>query len=229
MQTFPTIPEAAAPEPGLRERKKAQTRADLERAAVELVLARDLDDVTVDDICARVPVSHRTFFNYFDSKEDALFGVRRAWGDRELVTARLREGYDGSVVAAVIQTLFRALPAETADPALNEARMLIASRNPGLIRRRVRRLDDLRHGVVAAVAELIEHAAVDGGEPVSGGRVPTEQVSREAQAELLVVACIGAVRIAVREWAEAGATGKPDEVSARAVVIARSLAGLAVS
>lgn len=218
MQTFPTIPEAAAPKPGLRERKKAQTRADLERAAVELVLTRDLDDVTVDDICARVPVSHRTFFNYFDSKEDALFGVRRAWGDRSLVTERLREAYDGSVVAAVIQTLFRALPAETADPALHEARMLIASRNPGLIRRRVRRLDDLRYGVVAAVAELItEVADVDG----------LADVPVEAQAELLLVACIGAVRIAVREWAEAGATGTPDEVSARAVVIARSLAGLA--
>ncbi|QNE35729.1 TetR/AcrR family transcriptional regulator [Leifsonia shinshuensis] len=221
MQTFPTIPEAAAPAPGLRERKKAQTRADLERAAVELVLARDLDDVTVDDICARVPVSHRTFFNYFDSKEDALFGVRRAWGDRSLVTERLQEAYDGSVVAAVIQTLFRALPAETADPALHEARMLIASRNPGLIRRRVRRLDDLRYGVVAAVAELIEQVAGADADAV-GGDVPVE-----AQAELLLVACIGAVRIAVREWAEAGATGTPDEVSARAVVIARSLAGLA--
>ncbi|MGH1524343.1 TetR/AcrR family transcriptional regulator [Leifsonia sp. L25] len=218
MQTLPTIPEAAAPEPGLRERKKAQTRADLERAAVELVLDRDLDDVTVDDICARVPVSHRTFFNYFDSKEDALFGVRRAWGDRELVAARLQEAYDGSVVAAIIQTLFRVLPAETADPALQEARMLIASRNPGLIRRRVRRLDDLRNGVVAAVAELIERAT---------GEAPIAGVPLEAQAELLVVACIGAVRIAVREWAATGATGAPDEVSARAVVIARALAGLA--
>ena len=236
MQTFPTIPEAAAPEPGLRERKKAQTRADLERAAVELVLARDLDDVTVDDICARVPVSHRTFFNYFDSKEDALFGVRRAWGDRSLVTERLQEAYDGSVVAAVIQTLFRALPAETADPALHEARMLIASRNPGLIRRRVRRLDDLRYGVVAAVAELIEQVAGADADalvddvPMEDGPVvdgPVEDVPVEAQAELLLVACIGAVRIAVREWAEAGATGTPDEVSARAVVIARSLAGLA--
>jgi AcrR family transcriptional regulator len=220
MQTFPTIPEAAAPEPGLRERKKAQTRADLERAAVDLVLARDLDDVTVDDICARVPVSHRTFFNYFDSKEDALFGVRRAWGDRALVAARLQEAYDGSVVAAVIQTLFRALPAETADPALHEARMLIASRNPGLIRRKVRRLDDLRTGVVAAVAELIEQVA--GTDADKFGEVPAE-----AQAELLLVACIGAVRIAVREWAEVGATGTPDAVAARAVVIARSLAGVA--
>lgn len=226
MHNFPTIPAAAAPEPGLRARKKAQTRADLERAAVELVLDRDLDDVTVDDICARVPVSHRTFFNYFDSKEDALFGVRRAWGDSDLVAARLREVYDDSVVAAVIDTLFRALPAETADPTLQEARMLIAARNPGLIRRRMRRLDDLRVGLVAAVAELIAFASRH--EPSGSDAAATTLVPLDAQAELLVTACIGAVRIAVREWAEAGAVGSPDDVSARAVTIVRTLAPLVV-
>ncbi|MCI0157941.1 TetR/AcrR family transcriptional regulator [Leifsonia shinshuensis] len=225
MHNFPIIPAAAAPEPGLRARKKAQTRADLERAAVELVLDRDLDDVTVDDICARVPVSHRTFFNYFDSKEDALFGVRRAWGDSELVTARLREVYDGSVVAAVIDTLFRALPSETADPTLQEARMLIAARNAGLIRRRMRRLDDLRVGLVAAVAELIVFAS---REQPPAADASTALVPLEAQAELLVTACIGAVRIAVREWADEGAVGSPDDVSARSVTIVRALAPLAV-
>lgn len=223
MHNFPTVPAAALPEPGLRARKKAQTRADLERAAVELVLDRDLDDVTVDDICARVPVSHRTFFNYFDRKEDALFGVRRAWGDSDLVATRLREVYDGSVVAAVIEALFRSLPAETADPTLQEARMLIAARNPGLIRRRMRRLDDLRVGLVAAVAELIT-SALGAGEAT---RQDTD-VPLEAQAELLVTACIGAVRIAVREWADDGAVGSPDDVSARAVTIVRALAPLAV-
>lgn len=226
MHNFPAIPAAAAPEPGLRARKKAQTRADLERAAVELVLDRDLDDVTVDDICARVPVSHRTFFNYFDSKEDALFGVRRAWGDSDLVAARLREVYDNSVVAAVIDTLFRALPAETADPTLQEARMLIAARNPGLIRRRMRRLDDLRVGLVAAVAELIAFASRD--EPPGSDADSTTLVPLDAQAELLVTACIGAVRIAVREWADDGAVGSPDDVSARAVTIVRALAPLVV-
>jgi AcrR family transcriptional regulator len=230
MHNFPAVPAAAAPDQGLRARKKAQTRADLERAAVELVLDRDLDDVTVDDICARVPVSHRTFFNYFDSKEDALFGVRRAWGDGPLVAARLREVFDGSVVAAVIDTLFRALPAETADPSLQEARMLIAARNPGLIRRRMRRLDDLRVGLVAAVAELIAFAAATRPpEPPDSPSAPATDVPLDVQAELLVTACIGAVRIAVREWADAGAVGTPDDVSARAVAIVRTIAPLAVS
>ncbi|MDN4613923.1 TetR/AcrR family transcriptional regulator [Leifsonia sp. F6_8S_P_1B] len=206
---------AVAAEPGLRERKKAQTRADLERAAVELALDHDdIDRVTVDDICARVPVSHRTFFNYFDSKEDALFGIRRAWGDPQLVARTLAASHGGDVVESVIRTLFVALPSETQDLELREARLLLASRRPGLVNRNLHRLGDLREGLVEAVAQLIEREtpiAVDA------------EVDASARAELIVVACIGAVRIAVREWADEGAVGAPEDVADRAVAIARTL------
>jgi AcrR family transcriptional regulator len=206
---------AAAQEPGLRERKKAQTRAELERAAVELALDHDdIDRVTVDDICARVPVSHRTFFNYFDSKEDALFGLRRAWGDRQLVARELNASYRGDIVESIIRTLFIALPSETQDAGLREARLLLASRRPGLVNRNLLRLGDLREGLVEAVAELIEQE----------GPISTDaSVDVEAQAEMVVVACIGAVRIAVREWADAGAVGPVEQVADRAVSIARTL------
>lgn len=235
MHTFSFPAPAGAREPGLRERKKAQTRSDLERAAVELALDRGPDDVTVDDICARVPVSHRTFFNYFDSKEDALFGIRRAWGDREALAARLHEAYDdsGDLAAAVIHALFRALPAESGDPALHESRMILASRNPGIVNGRMRRLGDLRDGLVDAVAALIARAE-EGAEAVATQSTeaatcdasgPTAcAIDLDARAEMLVVACIGAVRVAVREWAEAGATAPAADVATRAVAVARSLA-----
>lgn len=217
MHDFPHVPPASSPAPGLRERKKAQTRSDLEHAAVALALDHGPDEVTVDDICARVPVSHRTFFNYFDSKEDALFGIRRAWGDRQLLAARLDEAYDGDLVAAVVHTLFRGLPAETSDPSLHESRMLLASRNPGIVHHRLRRLSDLRDGLVGAIARLIGRAEEAGVAAADSG------VDHEARAEMLVVACIGAVCVAVREWAEAGATGTPEEVAARAVTVVRAL------
>ena len=64
--------------PGLRERKKAETREALRAAAIRLFLEQDPSTVTVNYICEAARVSRRTFFNYFESKEAALF----AWDQR---------------------------------------------------------------------------------------------------------------------------------------------------
>ena len=61
---------------GLRERKRAQTRRRLEEAAIDLALRDGLDQVTIEAITERADVSRRTFFNYFDSKDDAILGLR---------------------------------------------------------------------------------------------------------------------------------------------------------
>ena len=57
---------------GLRERKKAETRAAIGQAVLLLALQRGLDDVTTEQIAAQADVSVRTFHNYFGSKEEAL-------------------------------------------------------------------------------------------------------------------------------------------------------------
>ncbi|ACQ80807.1 transcriptional regulator, TetR family [Beutenbergia cavernae DSM 12333] len=65
-------------EPGLRARQKRERRRQLVDAARRLVRERGLDQVTVDDICAEVGISPRTFFNYFEVKEDAVLDAD-AW------------------------------------------------------------------------------------------------------------------------------------------------------
>lgn len=65
------------PTSSLRERKRVQTWTDLHEAASELAMSSDaLALVTIDAIVERANVSPRTFFNYFDTKEDAILGFR---------------------------------------------------------------------------------------------------------------------------------------------------------
>jgi AcrR family transcriptional regulator len=59
--------------PGLRERKKQQTREALRRAAWELFAERGYDATTLADIAEAAGVSTRTIFAYFPSKEDIVF------------------------------------------------------------------------------------------------------------------------------------------------------------
>jgi AcrR family transcriptional regulator len=60
---------------GLRERKKRARLEALVDATHRLAAEQGLDRVTVEAICAEVGVSVRTFFNYFESKDDAVLGM----------------------------------------------------------------------------------------------------------------------------------------------------------
>jgi len=102
---------------GLRERKRAQTRHRLEEAAVGLALRDGLDKVTIDAISERADVSPRTFFNYFDSKEDAILGVRPPDVTDDVLTAH-RARYDGSeLIESVIGLLITVMGPFIADSA----------------------------------------------------------------------------------------------------------------
>ncbi|GAB2840056.1 mycofactocin system transcriptional regulator [Actinocorallia aurea] len=65
-------------------RPRVTSRAALERLAFELFARRGFDETTVDDIAAAAGIGRRTFFRYFASKTDLV------WGDFEGQLERLR-------------------------------------------------------------------------------------------------------------------------------------------
>ncbi|NDL60034.1 TetR/AcrR family transcriptional regulator [Phytoactinopolyspora mesophila] len=58
--------------PGLRERKKARTRAAIQREAVHLFRAQGFSATTIEQIAEAAEVAPSTVFRYFPTKEDLV-------------------------------------------------------------------------------------------------------------------------------------------------------------
>jgi AcrR family transcriptional regulator len=72
-------------QPGLRERKKQETRARLIDAAIELVDKQGYERTTVGQIAEAVDVSPRTVAHYFPSKDRLLLAVIEKYTDATVV------------------------------------------------------------------------------------------------------------------------------------------------
>lgn len=98
--------DAASAEPGLRTRKKLQTRELLADTARRLFEERGFDAVTVAEVAREANLAEKTVFNYFPTKED-LFYSRLEQFEEELLTA-IRERKSGqSVVGAFREFIAR--------------------------------------------------------------------------------------------------------------------------
>lgn len=199
--------------PGLRERKRAQTRAALEEAAVTLVLRDGLDHTTVDAISELANVSPRTFFNYFDSKDSAILGLRapnpEPATEEQLVAC---EGRD--LVESIVQLLLVVMGPPPSSDVIRQGRMEIIRRHPELLSSRLAQLNQVGADLATAVESLMDRDA--SFSTIDPGRRP-------AYAELLLSLCGGAVGAAVKDLASTGDLPDTTDIALRAVALAREV------
>src|SRR5918911_5684965 len=89
----------AAPGPGLRERKKQQTRAHIAETARRLFAERGFERVTVAEVARAADVAEKTVFNYFPTKEDLFYSGLEAFEQELLSTIRQRRPGESLVAA----------------------------------------------------------------------------------------------------------------------------------
>src|SRR5918996_1745227 len=113
--------------PGLRERKKRQTRELIAATARRLFTERGFDAVTVAEVAQAADVSEGTVFNYFPAKEDLFYSGMEAF-EADLVDAVRRRPAGQSVPEA-----FRSFVLDGAGTLADEERAEVIEKSARLI------------------------------------------------------------------------------------------------
>ena len=167
--------------PGLRERKKAETRQAVYKAALHLIAEQGFDNVTVEAIADVANISRRTFFNYFTDKADAVMYGEEERHRRLLEKFRARPASESGWQA--LRHAAEELMEEYGEPDREWVlRVRLARRHPSLLARQLA-------GTGALERELAQDLAARDGQEVLRARV-------------LAGAFLAAIRIASAVWLE---------------------------
>ncbi|KQB83670.1 TetR/AcrR family transcriptional regulator [Corynebacterium oculi] len=138
----------------LRKKKRRATLHAIEDHATRLVCERGYESVTVEDICSAAEVSRRTFFNYVESKEIAIFGRPARLPPPEARHRFLRTEHP-NLVAAVVDTLFDAFVAEQ-DGQLLRRRKAIRQAHPEIFYARFAQSHEIHQEVARMVTQYLK-------------------------------------------------------------------------
>jgi AcrR family transcriptional regulator len=129
--------------PGLRERKKARTRANIQREALRLFQRDGYAATSVESIAAAADVSPSTFFRYFPTKEDVVLSD---FVDKDTIERFVDAPAELDLLEALahaVRTAVTEMPEE--DLALEQLR-----------NRLIRTVPELRRGMLAEMVRPME-------------------------------------------------------------------------
>ena len=108
---------------GLRERTRRAIQAEITATALRLFSERGFDRTTIEQIAANAGISRRSFFRYFDTKEDIVLGDLAALGLRVRDALEARPAGEGAWEA--LRAAFTALrtPGQTDEAVLATSRI----------------------------------------------------------------------------------------------------------
>lgn len=202
---------APAPRPGaapatLRAAKKQHTRMALVRAARSLTRDHGLDTVTVEQICAAAEVSRRTFFNYFDAKEDAILGVGNTTIDPDSARIFTAGGPHGTLASDIVALVESSLGYPSARCEDFKEALDFIGQEPRLMVRQIAWMEREHALLAGLVAERL------------GSEAPPAEV------EIVTLLVMSLIRASVVAWQHSDHQGQPsDHVSRAARILGAAL------
>ncbi len=179
---------------GLRERKKERQRQALVREAFRLFEERGFAQTTVESIAEAADVSPRTFFRYFDSKEDVIL-VDPA-GKLRLVDEVLGTADDHEPILVTLRRGWaRMADAYLSDREVTAAIYRLSRAEPVLAARLFSFQTQWSHAIAEALSDRL------GVDPAT-----------DIHPEIIATTAQTVVRSAFNRWVEAGCPGEAHDV-----------------
>lgn len=188
----------AEPLLGLRERKKLERRAAIEARALELFETRGFDSTTVNEIAEAAGIAPRTFFYYFDTKEDVVLADYARRLDR-IIEELSRRPLEEPPWRALKESFLAVAGDYEEEQHLLRRRFTVMAHNPSVFARSLQLQAGWEDGLARALIERAERATA-----TDSRGVPKQVTAWGASVEprLLAAAAVATMRSSLRQWLE---------------------------
>lgn len=177
---------------GLRERKKLERRRCIEAVAIDLFELNGFEGTTIDDIATKADIAPRTFFSYYDTKEDVVLADYATRLQR--ILEELRQRPAGEAPWPALRASFVVVAADY-DAHREELgrRFAIMAQNPSVYARSLQ----LQSGWEDALTDVLT------------GRIGDND---DIEPRLLAAAALACMRSSLRHWQRSGRTTTTPEL-----------------